>query len=150
MKAVLKSNMITFHTSSKINDNILDLDAFNFDDSLLSQPINVVDTSNVPSPLSASAVTAGSDIFDLKSYPDELFLSFLTPPELKSNDQPTQKQNFAQSNTSMAYSMSVAAALKYSLFLRITILSHLFLSHCICMFQHACSYLSSANFACLY
>jgi len=32
------------------NDNILDLDAFNFDDSLLSQPINVVDTSNVPSP----------------------------------------------------------------------------------------------------
>ena len=61
------------------NDNILDLDAFNFDDSLLSQPINVVDTSIVPSPLLASAVTAGSDIFDLQSYPDELFLSFLTP-----------------------------------------------------------------------
>ena len=61
------------------NDNILDLDAFNFDDSLLSQPINVVDTSNVPSPLPASAVTAGSDIFDLQSYPDELFLSFLLP-----------------------------------------------------------------------
>ena len=51
-------------------------------------------------------------IFDVDSYPDELFLPLLTPPELKKNVQQPQRQNYAQNNTAMSYNMSAAPVIQ--------------------------------------
>jgi hypothetical protein len=46
--------------------------------------------------------------FDYESYPDDLFLSFLTPPELRRNPQPAPHQSFAQRNTAVQNSTTMA------------------------------------------
>jgi hypothetical protein len=79
---------------------------------ILPQPeVEAIKIRNIPSPLPSTAVHDSSDMFQLDSFPDELFLSFLTPPELKRKQQPTQQQNFAQNNTSMAFNTSMAPIL---------------------------------------
>ena len=75
---------------------------------------NAIDIQEKPSlsPLPLGDTQASNEIFDVDSYPDELFLSLLTPPELKKNVQQPQRQNYAQNNTAMAYNMSAAPVIQ--------------------------------------
>jgi len=46
--------------------------------------------------------------FDEDSYPDELFLSLLTPPDVHRTQQPVSNQNFAQQNIAVNYATTIA------------------------------------------
>ena len=99
-----------------VTDNVIDFDQFEFDDILLGQNKHphAIDIQEKPSlsPLPLGDTQASNEIFDVDSYPDELFLSLLTPPELKKNVQQPQRQNYAQNNTAMAYNMSAAPVIQ--------------------------------------
>jgi len=99
-----------------VTDNVIDFDQFEFDDILLGQNKHphAIDIQEKPSlsPLPLGDTHASNEIFDVDSYPDELFLSLLTPPELKKNVQQPQQQNYAQNNTAMAYNMSAAPVIQ--------------------------------------
>jgi hypothetical protein len=81
-----------------------DLDFFSFDENLAASPLEMQQSKNKVQPLQQNPVQSN---FDEDSFPDELFLSFLTPPELK-RPTPPQQHNFAQSNSTVSYATNMA------------------------------------------
>ena len=96
----------------KLNSDLTDSESFHFDEDEILSPIGnqapAPQTRVPPAQQVQLTDSAEATLFDTDSFPDDLFLSFLTPPELKKQQQPAHNQNFAQTNTATTYSTSLA------------------------------------------
>ena len=96
----------------KPNSDLTDSESFHFDEDEILSPIGnqapAPQTRVPPAQQVQLTDSVEATLFDTDSFPDDLFLSFLTPPELKKQQQPAHNQNFAQTNTATTYSTSLA------------------------------------------